>query len=73
MQSWGADVWSLATGASHAQYLANHLGRSVTVNAFNSIGSEFKSRNGVNVYDGTTIRSVDVRSQQVKQTTFNSG
>jgi RHS repeat-associated protein len=66
----GADRGSITTGASHAQYLANHLGRSVTVNAFNSSGSEFKTRSGVNVYDGTMIRSADVRTQTVRQTSF---
>ncbi|MCF1751929.1 RHS repeat-associated core domain-containing protein [Mariniradius sediminis] len=67
----GANTAAITSGANHAQYMANHLGGSSTVNAFNGGGgAEFKQSGGAIKYDGTMIRSADRGSQRVIQTTY---
>lgn len=68
----GSKTSDIATGQSHAQYMANSLGNNVTVNAFNSGGgAEFKvNGRGQIIYDGTMIRSKDRTSQRCIQVTY---
>jgi RHS repeat-associated protein len=67
----GANTAAITSGANHAQYMANHLGGSATVNAFNGGGgAEFKQNGGAIKYDGTMIRSADRGSQRVTQTAY---
>lgn len=73
---WGCNLGGtkpadITSGINHAQYMANHLGGSATVNAFNSGGgAEFKQSGGLIKYDGTMIRSSDRGSQRVIQTAY---
>ena len=67
----GSNSSAITSGASHAQTMANHLGGSVSVNAFNGGGgAEFKQIGDAIIYDGTMIRSTDRGSQRVIQTAY---